>query len=67
MIVKVLRLIAGFALICSATAFLIEGGLSRYGRVGIPAHPDWRLIAIGLAMAGAGGVLIRPIKSWGRR
>jgi len=65
--IVILRLIAGVALICCATPFLIEGGLSRYGRGGIPADPDWRLIAIGLAMAGAGGVLIRPIKSWGRR
>jgi hypothetical protein len=59
---KVLRITAGLALLVSATGFLIEGGLSRYARFGIPARPNWRLIAIGLVMAGMGGFLVRPVR-----
>ena len=57
---KVLRLIAGIALLCMASGFLIEGGLSRYARFGIPTRPSWGLIAIGVLMAGAGAALVRP-------
>ena len=63
---KVIRIAAGIALVLSSTSFLIEGGLSRYARFGIPAHSDWRLITVGLLLAGAGGYLLRPIKKWGR-
>ncbi len=57
---KVLRFVAGFGLLCSASGFLLEGGLSRYAKFGIPANPNWKLIAIGVVMAAAGGVLVRP-------
>jgi hypothetical protein len=43
-----------------STAFLIQGGLSRYGG---PA--DWPMIAIGLAMMAVGVTFIRP--DWCRK
>jgi len=67
---KTLRIVAGAVLVLVAGSFFMEGGLSRYAQHrrqhGFPAHSDWRLIAIGFVLAGAGGVLLRPIKKWGR-
>jgi len=57
---KIVRIVIGFALMLSASGFLIQGGFSRYAEFGMPPHADWRLIAIGLFMLGIGGFLIRP-------
>ena len=57
---KVLRTIAGFALMLSASGVLIQGGLSRYAKYGMPPHADWRIIAFGLLLLGAGAFLVRP-------
>ena len=66
-LIKALRIVAGFALIFAAGSFFIEGGLSRFARIGIPPKTDWRMLTIGFILAGAGGYLLRPIKKWGRR
>jgi hypothetical protein len=65
LILRILRGGIGIVLMLIATAFLIDGGLSRYAKYGIPPHADWRLIAIGLAIGAIGGFLIRPF--WWRR
>jgi hypothetical protein len=57
---KVLRTVAGFALVLSATGVLVQGGLSRYAKYGMPPHADWRIIAFGLVLLSAGTFLIRP-------
>ncbi len=57
---KVLRSVAGFALMLSATGFMIEGGVSRYAQYGVPPHADWRIIGVGLILFGAGAFLLRP-------
>ncbi len=63
--VTALRILAGFALMLAAIPLLIQGGLSRYAKYRMPAHPDWRYLAIGLAMAAAGAFVIRPF--WWRQ
>jgi hypothetical protein len=60
-ILKVLRSAAGAVIMLSAVPFLIQGGLSRYAKYGIPRSPDWRLMVVGLVMLAIGGVLIRPL------
>ena len=57
---RVLRSVAGFALMLSATGVLVEGGLSRYAKYGMPPHADWRIIAFGLVLLSAGAFLVRP-------
>jgi hypothetical protein len=57
---KVVRSIAGAALILSAGGVLIEGGLSRYAKYGIPPHADWGIIAFGLILMSSGAFLLRP-------
>ncbi len=57
---KIVRIVIGFALMLSATAFLIQGGFSRYAQFSVPPHADWRLIVIGVCMIAAGAFLIRP-------
>ena len=59
-ILSVLRGIAGFALMLSAGGVLIQGGLSRYAKYGMPAHADWRIIAFGLVLLSLGAFLVRP-------
>jgi hypothetical protein len=59
-ILKFLRCTAGALIVLSAVPFLIQGGLSRYAKYGIPRTPDWRLMLVGLVMVAIGGVLIRP-------
>jgi hypothetical protein len=60
LLLKIIRIVIGVALMLSATAFLIQGGFSRYARFGVPPHADWRLIAIGLCMMAVGAFLFRP-------
>ncbi len=60
-ILKILRSVAGAVIMLSAVPFLIQGGLSRYAKYGIPRTPDWRLLLVGLVMMAIGGVLIRPL------
>jgi hypothetical protein len=57
---KVLRPVAGFALMLSASGVLVQGGLSRYAKYGMPPHADWRMIAFGLVLLSAGAFLVRP-------
>ena len=57
---KILRIAIGTLLVCIGSSFLIEGGLSRYAKFGMPPHADWRYIAIGLALLAVGGFAIRP-------
>jgi len=57
---KVLRSVVGAALMLSAGGVLIEGGLSRYAKYGIPPHTDWGIIAFGLILLGTGAFLFRP-------
>jgi hypothetical protein len=57
---KALRWVAGFALMLSASGVLIQGGLSRYAKYGMPPHADWGIITFGLLLLGAGAFLVRP-------
>jgi len=57
---RALRSIAGFAPMLSAAGGLVQGGLSRYAKYGMPPHADWRIIAFGLVLLSAGAFLIRP-------
>jgi hypothetical protein len=57
---KVLRSVVGAALILSASGVLIEGGLSRYAKYGIPPHANWGIIAFGLILLSTGAFLLRP-------
>jgi hypothetical protein len=57
---KVLRSVAGFALMLSAAGVLVQGGFSRYAKYGMPPHADWRIIAFGLVLLSAGAFLVRP-------
>jgi hypothetical protein len=57
---RVLRTIAGFALMLSAGGVFVQGGLSRYAKYGMPPHADWRIIAFGLLLLGTGAFLVRP-------
>ncbi len=57
---KVFRTVAGFALMLSASGVLVQGGLSRYAKYGMPPHADWWIIAFGLVLLGAGAFLVRP-------
>ena len=59
-ILRVLRLFSGFALMLSGSAVLVEGGLSRYAKYGMPPHADWRIIAFGVILIGSGAFLFRP-------
>jgi hypothetical protein len=63
---KVLRSVAGFALMLSAAGVLVRGGLSRYSKYGMPPHADWRIIALGLVILSAGAFLVRPGFFWHR-
>jgi len=63
---KLVRISLGVLLSLSATGFLVQGGLSRYARFGMPPEPHWRWIAIGLIMLGVGAILIRPLP-WNSR
>ena len=63
----VLRIFCGIFLVLSAVTFLIVGGLSLYTRTGIPAHPDWQWIGLGLVMMSLGVILIRPLPWTSRR
>lgn len=57
---RALRYVIGSALMLSASGVLIEGGLSRYAKYGMPPHADWRIIAFGLILLSAGAFLLRP-------
>lgn len=57
---KIVRILIDLLLLFSATGVLIQGGLSRYARYGLPPQTDWRLILFGLLLAAAGGFLVRP-------
>jgi MYXO-CTERM domain-containing protein len=54
------RTVAGFALMLSGGAVLIDGGFSRNG---ISPDADWRVIAFGLLLIVAGGFLVRRRRS----
>lgn len=56
---KVGRFVVGAALMLSAGGVLIEGGLSRYAKYGIPPHADWGIIAFGLILLSTGAFLLR--------
>ena len=60
LLVTILRMVAGFVLVLMATPFLIQGGLSRYAKYGMPAHADWRYLGVAVVMLAAGTFLIRP-------
>jgi hypothetical protein len=57
---KILRIVIGILLALAAGPFLIQGGLSRYAAFGVPAHPDSRMLVIGLILLAAAAFLIRP-------
>jgi hypothetical protein len=57
---KLLRIGLGILLVLSSTGFLIQGGLSRYAKFGIPPAADWKVLSIGLMMVAIGLLLIRP-------
>jgi hypothetical protein len=59
-LLTVLRIAAGLALMLAASPFLIRGGFSRYAQYGMPAHTDWRYLAIALILLIAGSSLVRP-------
>ncbi len=63
---KFVRIGTGILLALISTAFLIQGGLSRYAKFGTPPAPDWRVIFTGLVMLAIGLLLIRPLP-WTRR
>jgi hypothetical protein len=66
-LLRFLRIILGGFLVLSAIPALIQGGLSRYARIGIPAHPDWKWITVALVMLAVGLLLIRPFPWTSRR
>ena len=66
LMLKIIRLVLGMVLTMISIAFLIQGGLSRYAKLGIPPAPDWKLIGLGVAMLAGGLILIRPLP-WRRR
>ena len=61
MILKIVRSVLGGAIVLSSTPLLIQGGLSRYAKYGIPPTPDWRLIILGIGMMTV-GITILPRK-----
>jgi hypothetical protein len=63
---KVMRIGFGLLLALSSTGFLIQGGLSRYAKSGMPPAADWKVIFTGLVMLTVGLILIRPLP-WTRR
>ena len=63
---KTTRLVVGIAPALCSVGFLIEGGLSRYAKFGVPPEPQWSVIAMGLAMLAGGLFLLRPFP-WIRR
>lgn len=60
-LLRFLRIIFGGFLVLSAIPALIHGGLSRYARIGIRAHPDWKWMVVALVLMAIGLVLIRPL------
>jgi hypothetical protein len=64
-LLKTLRIIIGFVLVCAAVPILIQGGLSRYARFGVPSHANWPMIVTGLALTAVGLTCIRP--DWWRK
>lgn len=58
---KLLRIGLGILLALSSIGFLIQGGLSRYAKLGIPPTPDWKVMSMGLIMLAIGLHLIRPL------
>jgi hypothetical protein len=63
---KFVRIGVGILLALISTAFLIQGGLSRYARLGTPPAPEWKVIFTGLVILATGLLLIRPLP-WTRR
>ena len=59
-LLALLRIAAGLLLTLMAVPMLIQGGFSRYAEYGMPAHPDWRYVALGFVLLGAGSFLVRP-------
>jgi len=57
---KIARITTGLLLAFISVSFLIQGGFSRYGKYGIPPHPDPALIAVGLIALTIGLFLLRP-------
>jgi uncharacterized membrane protein HdeD (DUF308 family) len=58
-IMTFLRVGLGIVLALISTAFLIQGGLSRYAKFGTPPAPDWIVIFTGLVILAIGLLLIR--------
>jgi hypothetical protein len=57
---RAFRSVLGIALMLSGSGVLVEGGLSRYAKYGIPPHADWGIMAFGLILVSAGIFLPRP-------
>ena len=56
-----MRMAIGLLIMASAAPFLIQGGLSRYAKYGIPQNPDWRYLVIGLIVLLLGAIIFRPL------
>jgi hypothetical protein len=63
---RLLRIGLGILLALSSIGFLIQGGLSRYAKLGIPPTADWKVMSVGLTLLAIGLFLIRPLP-WTRR
>jgi hypothetical protein len=63
---KFVRIGLGIVLALISTPFLIQGGLSRYAKFGVPPAPNWIVIFTGLVILAIGLLLIRPLP-WTRR
>jgi hypothetical protein len=64
---KIVRMLIGLFVMASAAPFLIQGGLSRYAKYGIPANSEWRYLVIGLLVLAIGAVIFRPLPWKSRR
>jgi hypothetical protein len=63
---KFVRVGLGILLALVSTAFLIQGGFSRYAKFGTPPAPAWIVMFTGLVILAVGLLLIRPLP-WTRR
>ena len=66
-LLKIFRVLLGLLIMASAAPFLIQGGLSRYAKYGIPPSPNWRYLGIGLIILAIGGLILRRLPWTSRR
>ena len=66
-LLKIFRVLLGLLIMASAAPFLIQGGLSRYAKYGIPPSPNWRYLVIGLIILAIGGLILRRLPWTSRR